>query len=133
MSYGNQSPPAGGGYAAPPTAAASGGTNIMAIISLVLGILGVLTLCGFVFGWLAAIFGIIAAILGFMGRNQIKQRGQGGSGLAMAGLVLGIIAVVAGLAELAGLAALIAGGGAAVNQLATQVAATLTAGATPGP
>jgi Domain of unknown function (DUF4190) len=102
MSYGNQAPPPGG-YAAP---AAAGGTNVLAIVSLIAGILGLLLLCAFL-GPISFVFGVVAAVLGFVARNQIKQRGQGGSGLAMAGLVIGIAAAVLGLAELAGLAALI--------------------------
>jgi len=103
MSYGNQTPPPGG-YAAP--VAATGGTNVLAIVSLVAGILGLLLLCAFL-GPISFVFGVVAAVLGFVARNQIKQRGQGGSGLATAGLVIGIAAAVLGLAELAGLAALI--------------------------
>jgi hypothetical protein len=102
MSYGNQAPPPGG-YAAP---AAAGGTNVLAIVSLVAGILGLLLLCAFL-GPISFVFGVVAAVLGFVARNQIKQRGQGGSGLATAGLVIGIAAAVLGLAELAGIAALI--------------------------
>jgi hypothetical protein len=103
MSYGNQAPPPGG-YAAP--VAATGGTNVLAIVSLVAGILGLLLLCAFL-GPISFVFGVVAAVLGFVARNQIKQRGQGGGGLAMAGLVIGIAAAVLGLAELAGIAALI--------------------------
>jgi uncharacterized protein DUF4190 len=103
MSYGNQTPPPGG-YAAP--VAATSGTNVLAIISLVAGILGLMLLCAFL-GPISFVFGVVAAVLGFVARNQIKQRGQGGSGLAMAGLVIGIAAAVLGIAEVAGLAALI--------------------------
>jgi hypothetical protein len=47
----------------------------------------------------------------------------------MAGLVIGVVAAFLGLAELAGLAALVGVG----SSLASQVSATLTAAATPGP
>jgi hypothetical protein len=125
MSYGNQAPPPGG-YAAP--VAAAGGTNVLAIVSLVAGILGLMLLCAFL-GPISFVLGVAAAVLGFVARNQIKQRGQGGSGLAMAGLVIGVVAAFLGLAELAGLAALVGVG----SSLASQVSATLTAAATPGP
>lgn len=73
-------------------------TNTLAIISLVLGILSVLFLilsfCGF--GYFSLIFGLPAAILGFMARKQIDgSRGtETGRGLAIAGLITGTISVV---------------------------------------
>jgi len=56
-------------------------TNSMSIVSLVSGILAWL-LCPFLGAALAVIFGHVA-------RSQIKQSGEGGGGMAMAGLVLG--------------------------------------------
>jgi len=56
-------------------------TNSMSIASLVSGILAWL-LCPFLGGVLAVIFGHVA-------RNQIKQSGEAGGGMAIAGLVLG--------------------------------------------
>jgi len=53
----------------------------MSIASLVSGILAWL-LCPFLGGVLAVIFGHVA-------RNQIKQSGEAGGGMAIAGLVLG--------------------------------------------
>ena len=117
MSYGGT--PAG--TTAP--AAGSSSTNVLAIIALVVGILALLPLCIFA-GPVSLILGIVAAVLGYMGRNQIRQRGQGGSGLAMAGLVIGIVAAVLGLLELAGLAAIIGLGG---NAIQTAVSLTATA------
>lgn len=55
-------------------------TNGMAVASLVLGILG--------FFFITA---ILAVIFGFLGRSQIRQRGEKGDGMAIAGLVLGIV------------------------------------------
>ena len=60
---------------------ASQRTNSMSIASLVSGILAWL-LCPFIGGALAVIFGHVA-------RNQIKQSGEAGGGMAIAGLVLG--------------------------------------------
>ncbi len=68
---------AGYGY---PGVAQTAGTNGMAIASLVLGIL-----------WLYWIGSVLALIFGYVGLSQIKQRNQGGRGLAIAGIVLGWI------------------------------------------
>jgi hypothetical protein len=68
----------------PPMAAQpSRGTNGMAVAALVLGIL-----------WGYGVGSILAIIFGAIGRKQCDERGQGGRGLATAGLVLGIIGVV---------------------------------------
>jgi hypothetical protein len=67
------------GYPAPPT-------NGLAIASLVLGIVG----------WVACGVGsIVAIVLGFVARDQIRKAGgrQGGDGLALAGIILGFISI----------------------------------------
>ena len=59
-----------------------GKTNGLAIASLILGICGI------------CIIGIcapIALILGAVSLSQIKKTGQGGKGMAITGIVLGII------------------------------------------
>ena len=77
--YGGVPPPPGGyGYPPPPQAT---GTNGWAIASLV---------CS-VFGWLCVIGGILGIIFGFLALGQIKQTGQGGRGMAIAGIVIGAI------------------------------------------
>ncbi len=77
--YGSAPPPPGGyGYQPPPQAT---GTNRMAIASLVCSL----------FGWLCIIGGILGIIFGFLALNQIKQSGQGGRGMAIAGIVIGVI------------------------------------------
>jgi hypothetical protein len=70
-----------------PAAPAGGGTNGLAIASLILGILSMVCL-----GLLA---GIPAVICGHMALGRIKASGQGGRGLAIVGLVLGYISIVA--------------------------------------
>jgi hypothetical protein len=96
QSYGQQPPPYGqppgyppgppgapGGYGAPQQ------TSPLAIVSLVLGILGV-PCCGFF------VLGIGAAVTGFLARKQIAES-QGrlkGNGMALAGLILGIVMIV---------------------------------------
>ena len=54
----------------------------MAIASLVLGIL-----------WLDWIGSVLALIFGYIALGQIKQRQQGGRGLAIAGITLGWIGI----------------------------------------
>jgi hypothetical protein len=60
----------------------------LAIASLVCSLLG----------WLCGIGPILGLVFGFIALNQIKQSGQGGRGLAIAGIVIGALAVVAFLA-----------------------------------
>lgn len=75
-----QQPGYGQPYGQPGYGQQSGGTNGLAIASLVTGILGFL----FITPILAIVFGII-------GLSQAKKRGQRGSGLATAGIVLGVL------------------------------------------
>ena len=69
----------GGPYGGYPGA---GGTNGLAIASLVLGIV---TLCG--------VGSVLAVIFGHIALNQIRERNESGRGLAIAGLVLGYVGV----------------------------------------
>jgi hypothetical protein len=61
------------------------GTNVMAILSLVFA---------FVFSPLGIVFGHIA-------KSQIRRTGEGGSGLATAGLILSYIFTILGIAYFA--------------------------------
>jgi hypothetical protein len=84
-------PPPGygrGGYGQPPYGQ-SRQTSPLAIVSLVLGILG-LPCCMFF------VLGIAAVVTGLIGRKQIRES-QGrlkGDGMALAGIVLGVVAVM---------------------------------------
>ena len=73
------------GYGTPgvvmPVAAAPS-TNGMAIASLVCSLAGLAT-CG--------LTSIVGAILGHVARRQIRERGEGGDGLALAGIISGWI------------------------------------------
>ena len=81
-------PPYGYGY--PPRR-----TNGFAVASMVLGIV-----------WLYWIGSILALVFGYVARAQIRERGEGGDGMAIAGIVLGWIGVgILGLALFAGIAA----------------------------
>lgn len=62
----------------------SPGTNGLAIASLVLSLIGFF--CG-----LGSIIGIV---LGFIARGQIRKTGQGGAGLALAGIIIGFVSVI---------------------------------------
>ena len=75
---GGYQPAGGAGYAAPRT-------DGLAIASLITGIVSLLC-CG-------VILGPAAAIMGFISRNRITQSGGaiGGGGMAMAGLILGVV------------------------------------------
>ena len=57
-------------------------TNGLAIASLVLGIL-----------WLMWVGSVLALIFGYVAKQQIRERGQSGDGMATAGIVLGWIGV----------------------------------------
>jgi hypothetical protein len=69
-----------GGYAPPPPPRGNGA----AVASLVLGILGCIPL----------ITGLLAILFGIIGLRRAKQPYTGGSGMAAAGLTLGIISVL---------------------------------------
>jgi hypothetical protein len=62
--------------------ATRGATNGSAIASLVLGIAGLVVFPP---------IGIVALVFGYRARREIVERGEGGDGLATAGIVLGWI------------------------------------------
>jgi len=63
------------------------GTNPLAVTALVCSVLGLAPFCGFLF----SIAGIVA---GAVGIGQIKRTGQSGNGLAVAGIVIGVITLL---------------------------------------
>jgi len=65
----------------------------LAIGSLVLGIIGLLT--GWVFG-LGCILGIVGVVLAVVANNKNQAAGVARTGLATAGIILGILAIVGG-------------------------------------
>ena len=82
MSYSDQPPPPS--YGSNPYGVPQQGTSQKAVWSLVTGILGLLC-CG--------ILGVVALFLSFSAKKDIAQSGQGGQGLATAGMVLGFISL----------------------------------------
>lgn len=74
-----------GGY---PQGPAPQGTNTLAITSLVCGIVGFFC-CG--------ILSIVGLVTGFMAMNQIKQTGQDGHGMALAGTIVSGVSLVVGI------------------------------------
>lgn len=57
-------------------------TNGMAIAAMVLGIL-----------WVYWVGSILALVFGYLARAEIKRTGQGGDGMAIAGIVLGWVGI----------------------------------------
>lgn len=86
---GSYPPPPGPGYAAPPGPMypQAVGTNGMAIASLVCSLLG----------WLCGIGPILGIIFGIIALGKIKQTGEGGRGLAIAGIAIGAVLIVVGI------------------------------------
>jgi hypothetical protein len=80
--YQGYPPPSPGGYGYPQLPQSSG-TNGFAIASLV---------CSLV-GWCFFIGPILGLVFGFVALNQIKQTGQGGRGMAIAGIVVGGVGI----------------------------------------
>ena len=83
------------GGQAPPPAAGSGKSQTLAIVSLVSGILSVV--CCF-----SILTGPIGAILGFMARGKAAKNPTqyGGAGLALGGIILGILGTFVGIGQL---------------------------------
>lgn len=89
-----QQPAYGQGYADQGYAQAGPANNTMALVSLISGIVG-WTLLPFVAS-------IVAVITGHIAKKQIAATGEGGSGMATAGLILGYVMI--GLSILGGIA-----------------------------
>ncbi|CAM4239877.1 DUF4190 domain-containing protein [Paenibacillus typhae] len=73
-------------YSPPPPPPAH--TNGKSIASLVLGILSIVT------PYIGLLFGIVAIILSALSLKEIRNRYEGGRGLAIAGLVCGIVGTI---------------------------------------
>ena len=105
-----QQPPAGGGQ--PPAwnqqAAPAGGgqqpvagqapSSGLAVAALIIGILGMLLALIPVIGLLGGFGGLVAIILGFIARGKVKKGTGAGGGMAMGGIITGILAIVISIA-----------------------------------
>jgi hypothetical protein len=78
--------------------------NSLAIVSLVAGIAGYVLPHPF-------IAGLVAIVTGHMARGQIRRTGEGGGGLALAGLLLGYIHFAISIIVVAVILALVFGFG----------------------
>jgi hypothetical protein len=88
-------PVPGYGYPPPPPR-----TNGLAIASMVVSIVGAVSLlCTFCLSLLAVLAlggGITGTILGFVARRQIRERGDAGDGMALTGVIVGLITSIIG-------------------------------------
>lgn len=73
-------------------------TNGKSIASMVLGILNLLLIF---MPYISAILGILAIILSAISFKEIQRHGEAGKGMAVAGLVCGIVGTIFGLIILA--------------------------------
>jgi len=104
-------PPAGGGYPPPaypypyppvpgqypgypPPGAGNAPKNGMGIAALIVAIAGIVTALSVVGG---VALGIVAVVLGFIGHGRAKRGEADNGGVAIAGIVLGVLAVIAGI------------------------------------
>lgn len=76
----------------PPPTGPKNGLGIAALVLAIVALLSVWSVFGGVIG------GIAAALLGFLGRGRVRRGQANNGGLAIAGIVLGILAIVVGLA-----------------------------------
>jgi hypothetical protein len=90
--YGQVAP----GYGYPP----SPKTNSLAVTAMVVSIAGVVSVvCAFCFFLLAILplgGGVTGTILGFVARRQIRERGEQGDGMALTGIIVGLVAAALG-------------------------------------
>lgn len=66
--------------------------QVLAIISLVTGMFSVLTNCCCIY--VVPVPALVAIVTGILGLKKVKEGTGGGKGMAMAGLICGVIAIV---------------------------------------
>lgn len=105
---------AAAGYSGAPTAARNG-LGIAALVVGILAIIGIITVYG------AVILGIIAIVLGFLGRSRAKRGEATNGGMALSGAILGLIAlIIAVILIIAGAAFLNSGKGKCIKNSSSQ-------------
>ena len=82
-------PTGGGGFGAPPPP--TGTRNGLGVAALILGLLALLTSITIVGGIL---LGLLAIILGIVGRGRAKRGEANNGGMALAGIILGLLGVL---------------------------------------
>jgi hypothetical protein len=90
--YGGYPPPPmpyGDYPGAPP--ALRNGLGIAALVVAIIGLLGSFSVVG------GIVMGMAAVVLGFLGRNRVRRGEADNGGVALAGIVLGVLAIIAGL------------------------------------
>lgn len=122
--------------AGPPPAAPKP-RNGMGTAALIVGILAILSCWIPVLGLIGLVLGIVAIILGAIGRGRAKRMEANNGGVAMAGLVLGVLSVlvsivVSVLIFVLGFSFLQAGGGQSLQQLQQCITQAQNAGGPAG-
>jgi hypothetical protein len=84
-------------YPPPPV----GPRNGLGITSLVLAIVGLLSVWVPFVNIVSIVLGLVAVVIGFLGRGRVKRGIANNGGIAIAGIVLGTLAIVVGLAFIA--------------------------------
>lgn len=99
------------GYGQPPYGTASGGhqgpkKNGFGVAALVLGVLSLITW----FFLIGGLFGLVAIILGVLGRGRVKRGEADNGGMALAGIITGALGLLLTILVIAGVAALFGSG-----------------------
>lgn len=81
-----------GGYPPPGAAAPKNG---LGVASLVVAIIALFSVFG------GVVLGIVAVILGFLGRGRVKRGEANNGGIAIAGIVLGLLSIVVSIVVIA--------------------------------
>jgi hypothetical protein len=76
----------------PPAAAPRNGLGVAALVVAILGLVSSFSVAG------GVILGIVAVVLGFVGRARVKKGEANNGGIALAGIILGVLGIVIGLA-----------------------------------
>lgn len=92
-------------------------TGVAAVFALVLGLLALVAALTGVLAPVAIVLGVIGLILGIVGIRSARSPRTTGKGVAIGGLVLGIIATLLGIAALIGAATVLSSNPQILDQL----------------
>ena len=84
-----------GDYYQGPPAAPKNGMGIASLVVAIIALIGSFSVVG------GVVLGVAAVILGFVARNRVKTGQADNGGVALAGIILGVVSVIAGLAFVA--------------------------------